>query len=358
MNTCPPFEKLSQSLHQGPNEALQKHLEQCSECQSLIADLEAIQQASKALPYVPASSEQKSLREESLMHAIAASKAQKGAANYRWPALAAAAAALVAFVGAWWLGPKVRTSPSIVPPLQAQILDSQKAFFSHYLSPANSSKYPANTEILELKEGQLRLSIPENAARPLLVQSGESQIELSKGEILLTAQQGQLKQLKIVAGMATLSQQGQAPLKLGQGARWQDSSSEAAEQIHPAELGFSAGMTALQNQDFRRAAQQLSAAMKASPDPALAQDIAYWLAVAQGRAGNKQEAITSLQQYLADYPQAERRDEVKVMLGWLLLEKGQIKAAKALFKQGLQAGSPEIRDSAQRGLSQSYSNSP
>jgi hypothetical protein len=83
---------------------------------------------------------------------------------------------------------------------------------------------------------------------------------------------------------------------------------------------------------------------------AIAEDAAYWSAVARGRAGDSRAAITAFGGFLARFPSSARVGAAETALGWLLVESGQPDRARHHFDAGARDPSPRVRASAQEGL--------
>jgi len=66
-----------------------------------------------------------------------------------------------------------------------------------------------------------------------------------------------------------------------------------------------------------------------------------------GEVGTAAHVLTA---FLTAYPHSPRGGEARVVLGWLLFERGDRADAKVQFEAALQDTSPRVRDGARTGL--------
>jgi len=109
-------------------------------------------------------------------------------------------------------------------------------------------------------------------------------------------------------------------------------------------------MSALRAGDARSAASSFSAACALSRHDALGEDACFWSGAAAKRAGDTQTARTALTSFLHDFPSSARAPEASALLGWILLDANDLDGAAALFHRAEHDRVPQVRDSAQRGL--------
>ena len=117
----------------------------------------------------------------------------------------------------------------------------------------------------------------------------------------------------------------------------------------PAEIAFAAGLTALRADRPAEAASSFARAADLG-EPGLAEDAAFWNAVALGRSGQPLEARAAFASFLLAHPASPHVGEASVALGWLELDSGHVDEAAARFRAALADPSARIRASAERGL--------
>jgi TolA-binding protein len=117
-----------------------------------------------------------------------------------------------------------------------------------------------------------------------------------------------------------------------------------------AELAFEAGWAALRAGDYAAAARSFGGAITAAPDAPLAEDARYGRTLALARAGRTAAARKAMAQFLARHPASARAGEVAAMLGWLLVEAGDLAGAERRFHAAAGDPDPTVQRSAGAGL--------
>jgi len=121
-----------------------------------------------------------------------------------------------------------------------------------------------------------------------------------------------------------------------------------------AEVLYQEGWRAMRAGDFEQAASAFGRVMD-DPRATLATDAAYWRAVSLGRGHRSDDALAALHAYVTRHAGSGHVDEARVMLGWLLLERGDRSGAREAFEAAAHSSVPRVRAAAARGLSQSTS---
>ncbi|MEP6860853.1 MAG: FecR domain-containing protein [Deltaproteobacteria bacterium] len=124
-----------------------------------------------------------------------------------------------------------------------------------------------------------------------------------------------------------------------------------ADAVREAEREFRAGWGALNAGDPRLAAEAFARAVAVDPRGAMAEDSAYWRAVALSRARDvaARDAFTS---FLAQFPRATHAGDATIALGWILLRSGERDNAAARFHAAESDSSERIRANARAGLAE------
>jgi TolA-binding protein len=116
-----------------------------------------------------------------------------------------------------------------------------------------------------------------------------------------------------------------------------------------AEIAFARGWSALRTGDFSIAATAFGRVSSAK-DTTLAADALFWRGVALDRAGRFEPARQALAEFLARYPDSDRKGEASVILGWLLVRAGELGDARERFTRALDDPAERVRGSARSGL--------
>lgn len=117
------------------------------------------------------------------------------------------------------------------------------------------------------------------------------------------------------------------------------------------ERAFKEGWRALKAGDHDKAARAFESAAKAD-DERLAEDAAFWRAVALKRAGQDEVASEQMSDFVRRHPGSPRVGSASVMLGWQALGAGDLEAARRHFDAASDDPDPKVRGSARAGLEQ------
>ncbi|MBI5477308.1 MAG: FecR domain-containing protein [Deltaproteobacteria bacterium] len=93
------------------------------------------------------------------------------------------------------------------------------------------------------------------------------------------------------------------------------------------------------------------AALAAAGTP-LAEDATFWQGVALRRAGRRAPAGRVLVAFIERYPRSPRASEAAAILGWLLLDDGDLAGAERRLTAAARDPVPKVRDSARAGLAE------
>jgi TolA-binding protein len=117
------------------------------------------------------------------------------------------------------------------------------------------------------------------------------------------------------------------------------------------ELAYDEAWDAMRAGDFKKAATGFARVNALSPAGALADDAAFYAAVAFARGGRSAAAITAFREMIDTYPSSPRIGEANAMLGWLLVDARQPQEAARRFLAAADDPAETVRASARKGLS-------
>ncbi|MBI5481023.1 MAG: tetratricopeptide repeat protein, partial [Deltaproteobacteria bacterium] len=90
----------------------------------------------------------------------------------------------------------------------------------------------------------------------------------------------------------------------------------------------------------------------AAPGTPLAEDATFWQGVALRRDGRRAPASRVLAAFIDRYPRSPRAGEASAILGWLLLDDGDLAGAERRLTAAARDPVPKVRDSARAGLAE------
>lgn len=251
----------------------------------------------------------------------------------------------------------------------------------------------SSDEIVRLYEGHITVEVQKlHPGERFRVITGDGEVEVRGTAFEVIAENDVIQRVRVLHGRVDVRPTGRSSVQLGPNERWTARaemrptemvepqiepvvptlSSQAAhetksltaqpqkEKTAPpkntgetaptdAELMYQKGWGAMRVSDFSRAASAFEQ-VAAEPHSALAQDAAYWRAVALGRAGRKREAASALESFIEKFPASFKTSEAQAMLGWIRLEQGDRRGARAAFEAAEKSDAPNARKSAVRGL--------
>lgn len=123
-----------------------------------------------------------------------------------------------------------------------------------------------------------------------------------------------------------------------------------ASPVPSAEAQFRAAWSALTAGDAATAARTFEVAGRLDPAGPLAEDSAYWRAIALQRAGDHAGARKAFEQLLAEFPRSARAGEASVMLARELVAVGDRAGAERQLRRALTDRLPRVRALAATAL--------
>ena len=375
---CPSDHELSR-MFQGDVEApLPASAASCETCRARWYGLVRVVRISRALPVeLPSAGRREEVRAELLARA----NASQWPPAHRWrPLVVLPAAAAVVLVGAVVL---LRMAARPGPARSHVSVHGQRA-----------ARYEVATappdETLRLHDGTIALDVePLGPHERFRVLMGDDEIEVRGTSFEVTAASDRLVAVSVSRGHVDVRPRRGVAALLGPGQSWGPAPLELRapsarppepERRQPARLALAHGESlnapgpggarprpfarpagteervyddawdAMRARNFRRAAVGFGRVVALAPTGALADEAAFWRAVALARDGSPAPAIVAFKQMLAGYPASPRRGEAAVILGWLLADAHQVEEAAALFRSAENDPSEVVRASARRGL--------
>lgn len=327
---------------------------------------QALADAGRALPKIYPTSDA-SLRMRAAVLEASSAGAATGPSRSTWiGALAVLALAVLGAAG--WVATRASRStaptatmaiePSPAIEYRAAVRNAGDARFVHQMGPAG--------EIVRLENGLISLDVaPLLVGERFRVVIGDAEVEVRGTSFDIAAFADHLTEVTVRSGVVEVRPQAAATVLLSPGGRWRanDGPERKEAKADPAEApalrrssasgssrAFALGWERMQAHDHAGAAGAFSAVAGDPKDP-FAEDALFWRAVALGRAERPREAELELERFRERYPKSRRHGEAAAMLGWLLLDRGEDRAAAQSFETALEDPLEEVQQSARSGLS-------
>jgi TolA-binding protein len=284
---------------------------------------------------------------------------------------AAAAAALLALPDA---------SPPPPPPVTASVHNHGTV---HARAGARFARLSAAPdEIIRLEDGTIEIDVaPLHPGDRLVVLVGDAELEVRGTRFEVVAASDRLVAVSVQHGRVDVRPGSGAPASLAAGQSWRPPTPALAPlppaieppppapkprakprtvirtppppPAHappPEERAYDDAWTAMRGGDFARAAAAFARVFLLAPESALAEDAAFWHAVALARANRRAEAANAFRDFLDRAPRSARAGEANVMLGWISLEADALAEARQRFHAAIDDANPAVRARARDGL--------
>lgn len=115
---------------------------------------------------------------------------------------------------------------------------------------------------------------------------------------------------------------------------------------------FREGLAALQSGNPADAAEAFDRALRIEPAGGVAEDAMFWRATAYVRAKQPDQARGGFERFLSTYPASVRAGEAAAMLGWILIDAGELDRAQVELQRASSDPAPRVRASAVAGLAE------
>jgi hypothetical protein len=239
-------------------------------------------------------------------------------------------------------------------------------------------------ERVRLHDGELSVEVmPLLEPERFRVITGDAEVEVKGTSFVVVARADRLVNVRVTHGRVVVRARASEPVVLGPSEEWhathasalrpraRASSSEHRFAVRhgegtpapvpsvdqavkstssPAELAFADGWQALRAHRLADAAAAFKLATSVAGDQPVAEDAWFWMAVCQARIPRPTDASASLAAFIERFPRSSRAGEASAMLGWILLEQGDLRGAARRFAAAAHDPAAEVRASAAQGL--------
>jgi hypothetical protein len=222
-----------------------------------------------------------------------------------------------------------------------------RVFINRRPGAAFERRGPDSDQIVRVTEGTIALEVEHLApGQRFRVVIGDAELEVRGTRFEVSVEHDRLRVVRVIEGRVELRHERLPIQALGPGERWEaparagesaapapslanesasppssrvarrdpSTSAEVTENGPPrAEKQFQEGFEAMRQGDSARAAAAFEASVRAG-DSAVAEDAAFWRAVALSKSGDRDKAVTALRAFLAAYPGSARADQARTLL--------------------------------------------
>lgn len=397
--------ELSRAASEGPNPALEAHLQGCESCAATLAAWLDVDDLAKELPspWIPAE------RRASVLAAVLEEAWPTEAPQRRtgllwlWGSLAGVTAALLLLMFG------SHTLPPEAPPL-AQAPTYRGTIRAH-ADARFSRESGLPDEVVRLHEGTISVDVEKlQAGERFRVVVGDGEVEVRGTSFDVVATNDRLSVVRVDHGVVEVKPADRPMVRLVDGERWEatreglqaappthepsapaprprvapgpaaKASAEPpatvpAEHLmkeatvppaaqpateartdtpppprHPMAELFDRGWKQLRDGHPKEAAKTFDEALATNPRDPLAEDASFWRGVALVRARASDDAMGALASFLDTWPTSARAGETSALLGWILLERGDLDGAEQRFRAAEADPVAAVRASARKGL--------
>jgi len=172
-------------------------------------------------------------------------------------------------------------------------------------------------DIVMLRDGELAIDARDR--EPVTVVAGDTRVTIARSRVHIIARTGVIVTARVFAGSAEVTTAGKRQV-IDAGAVWtRETPAEPGRDTAPRapETGPSASLTAFRaGWEALRANRYLDAiaAFDRATDPVVAEDAAFWAAIASERAGNRADAATRLRAFVDRFPGSVRIEAARSAL--------------------------------------------
>jgi TolA-binding protein len=397
---CPGELEIARAMTVGAPAALAAHLAECAACRAAWDGLARAIELARGLPVeIPSAARRDEVRGALLATAQASPVRPARAAIPRaaWGVVGAAAAAAAIWFSLGGGGGRERARAGAGGRPHSHASVRAQAAADYALASA------APDELLRLRDGSIAIEVePLGAGDRFRVVVGRDEIEVRGTAFELTATHDRLDAVHVTRGRVEVRPAAGTWATLGAGESWRPEAAlskpanaapaappptpltggavapplpggparprgkslRAALDASPSASGgrgatpirraeeslYDDAWDAMRVGDFHKAAAGFAGVIAIAPAGALADEGAYWRAVALARAGSPGEAIAAFREMLDRYAGSPRRGEASAMLGWLLVDAHQLDEAARRFRAAAADPTEAVRGSARKGL--------
>lgn len=322
MTTC-PIEARIAAAASGEDLAVIVHARDCLRCRTLLQEQRDLISAARSLAPPRLAPERRAALAAEVM---AQGDALDVAPRWRGERMMVVAASIVAAAAAVILviASRRATAPSPAAPDIASVDEpavryAQRAHLDPVAPPrpadivATGADFAraldGDQDVVTLRDGEL--SVDATAREPITIVAGDTRVRIASSRAKVVARRGVIVTTHVFAGSAQITKRGQLQV-IEAGDVWVREP-EVAAAPSPAEDSLAAFRTGWEELRAHHHPQAIAAFDRAT-DPVVAEDAAFWAAIATERAGDLDGAATRLRGFLDRFPASPRADAARAAL--------------------------------------------
>lgn len=176
---------------------------------------------------------------------------------------------------------------------------------------ANGADYARNADadrdVVQLRDGELAIDARDRD--PVTIVAGDTSVVISRSSAKVVARGGVIVTAQVFAGTAEVTAHGRRRV-VDEGEVWVPSKHAVAPVASTGFDAFRGGWQALREARYAEAI----AAFDRATDPGVAEDAAFWAAIACERAGQLDDAARRLQAFVDKFPASPRQEAARAAL--------------------------------------------
>ncbi len=386
---CPTSHELSCAFPEGASAALRKHMTECASCTLAWQDWTTLRELGQSLPTaIP--NEERMARIQAQMRAslgsaptTPTSRVAKRARAFKGEALFAAmlACAVLVYTSQHNNGRSTTerkaargTTPLASPVQRGVVFPHGGAHFVRLGSQPD--------EIIRLIDGKVSVQVsPLLKGERFRVVTADGEVEVKGTAFDVSSAADRMLEVYVLHGLVEVRLRHGGSHWLRAGQRWEvpapaaaaappsrrdekkEPRSSADKRVEPAKVAsdvaaseaertFSEGFAALREGKPMEAAVAFERSLRADSQASIAEDAAFWHAVALMRAGRTSGAAQAFAMFLNQHRASPRNGQASALLGSLLLEDGDLEGARLHFRAAEMDPAAEIAARARAGLAE------
>ncbi len=320
--TCPAPSRLAAAVS-GEDIAVIEHTRDCLSCRAIVYEHRELLAAARQLPRPTLSSSRRGALAAEVMaqsDALETAPTWHGGRVMAVVAGAIAAAAVLVIMLAGRGAPvNAPTAPDLASSDEPAVRSAHRAHLEA-VAPTPRADVSArgadfareqqgSRDVVTLRDGEL--SVDATDREPITIVVGDTRVTIASSRAKVVARQGVIVTTHVFAGTAQVTTNGRS-LVVDAGDVWMREP-EASAALPPANdslAAFRSGWEELRAHHF----PQAIAAFDRATDPVVAEDAAFWAAIATERAGDLDGAAARLRSFLDQFPSSPRSETARAAL--------------------------------------------